>query len=133
MSEGNRRAGTARRSRDVLRRLGIGRIALRQLRSRPAPAIAEGLILAAAATLVATVVLIQNNITDQGLRSTIVAAGSAANVIIEQDGIAQPAVYDAFQQLAAAARAHATRQHRHARCAVRCVEYPLGHEPRLHR
>jgi FtsX-like permease family len=89
------------RPRHVLRRLGIGRIALRMLRSRPAPAIAEGLILAAAATLVASVVLIQGTITDQGLRSTIVAAGTAANVIIEQDGIAQPAVYDAFQRLAA--------------------------------
>ncbi len=100
------RPRNARRSRAVLRRLGIGRITLRQLRSRPAPAIAEGLILAAAATLVASVVLIQNNITDQGLRSTIVAAGGAANVIIEQDGIAQPAAYDAFQQLAAE-RVHA--------------------------
>jgi hypothetical protein len=90
-----------RESRDGLRRLGIGRIALRQLWSRPAPAIAEGLILAAAATLVASVVLIQNNITDQGLRSTIVAAGSTANVMIEQDGISQPAADDAFQQLAA--------------------------------
>ncbi len=101
MSEGRRENGSAHRSRNGLRRLGIGRIALRQLRSRPAPAIAEGLILAAAATLIASVVLIQGNITDQGLRSTIVAAGSGANVIIEQDGIAQPAAYDAFQQLAA--------------------------------
>lgn len=94
MTEDGRRGGKARR-------LGIRRIALRQLRSRPAPAIAEGLILAAAATLIAAVVLIQGNITDQGLRSTIVSAGSAANVIIEQDGIAQPAAYDAFQQRAA--------------------------------
>ncbi len=74
---------------------------MRMLRSRPAPAIAEGLILAAAATLVVSVVLIQTNITDQGLRSTIVAAGTGANVIIEQDGISQPAAFDAFQQLAA--------------------------------
>ena len=64
------------------------------------------MILAAAATLVASVVLIQNNITDRGLRSTIVAAGSTANVIIEQDGISQPAAYDAFQ-LRAAKRVHA--------------------------
>ena len=89
------------RPRHVLRRLGIGRIALRMLRSRPAPAIAEGLILAAAATLVVSVVLIQTNITDQGLRSTIVAAGGAANVIIEQDGLSQPAAFDAFQRLSA--------------------------------
>jgi hypothetical protein len=89
------------RPRHVLRRLGTGRIALRQLRSRAAPAIAEGLILASAATLVVSVVLIQSDITDQGLRSTIVAAGTAANVIIEQDGISQPATFDAFQQLAA--------------------------------
>ncbi|MGA7989248.1 MAG: ABC transporter permease [Candidatus Dormiibacterota bacterium] len=94
------------RPRHVLRRLGIGRIALRMLRSRPAPAIAEGLILAAAATLVASVVLIQSDITDRGLRTTIVTAGTQANVIIEQDGIAQPAAYDAFQRLAAE-RVHA--------------------------
>jgi hypothetical protein len=100
-----RSGGNARRSRDVLHRLGIGRIALRQLRSRPAPAIAEGLILAAAATLVATVVLIQGNVTDQGLRSSIVTAGPAATVVLEQDGITDPASFDAFQQ-GAAQRVH---------------------------
>ncbi len=97
---------SAPRSHGALHRLGIGRIALRQLRSRPAPAIAQGLILAAAATLVASVVVIQSNVTDKGLRSTVGAAGIAADVIIGQDGIAQPAAFDAFQQQAAA-RVHA--------------------------
>jgi hypothetical protein len=82
--------------------LGIGRIALRQLRSRPAPAIAEGLILAAAATLVASVVLIQGNVTDAGLRSTIAAAGTVDSVLIGKDGISQPAAFDAFQRDATA-------------------------------
>ncbi len=101
MSESRQRGGKASPRGGIVRRLGIGRIALRQLWSRPAPAIAEGLILAAAATLVATVVLIQASVTDQGLRTTVVAAGTSADVFIEQDGIAQPAAYTAFQQLAA--------------------------------
>jgi hypothetical protein len=85
-----------------LHRFGLGRIALRQLRSRPAPAIAEGLILAMAATLVAAVVAIQSNVTDEGLRGTIAAAGNAGNVLIEQNGLQQPAAFDAFQKSAAA-------------------------------
>jgi hypothetical protein len=47
------------------------------------------------------VVLIQSNISDQGLRGAITAAGTSSNVIIEQDGISTPAAYDAFQQLSA--------------------------------
>jgi hypothetical protein len=92
----------APRSRDALHRLGLGRIALRQLRSRPAPAIAQALILAAAATLVACVVLIQNNVTNEGLRSTVAAAGATDDVLVGQDGISQPAAFDAFQQQTAA-------------------------------
>ncbi len=92
----------APRSRDALHGLGLGRIALRQLRSRPAPAIAQGLILAAAATLVASVVLIQSNVTNEGLRSTVAAAGTTDDVVVGQDGISQPAAFDAFQQQTAA-------------------------------
>ncbi|MGH7722331.1 MAG: FtsX-like permease family protein [Candidatus Dormibacteria bacterium] len=89
------------------RPLGLGRLALRQLRSRSTLAVAQGLTLAAAATLVASVVLIQNQATDNGLRSSLLGAGQGANVLVERDGISQPAVYDTFQR-DAAARVRAT-------------------------
>ncbi len=59
-----------------------------------------------AAMLVAAVVAIQANVTDEGLRTTIAAAGNAGNLFIEQNGLQQPAAFDAFQA-AAATRVHA--------------------------
>ena len=95
--ESERRRGNAPRARG-LRRLGLGRIALRQLRSRPASAVAVGSILAAAAALVASVVLIQTNVTNAGLRSTIAASGTVADILIGQNGTAQAAGFDAIQR-----------------------------------
>jgi hypothetical protein len=82
----------------AVRRLWLSGIALRQLRSRPTLAIAQWLTLAAAATLVASVVLIQGHATDQGLRASVAGAGRGANLVIERDGISQAGAYDAFQR-----------------------------------
>ena len=85
------------------RRFGVGRIALRQLRSRPALTIAQGMTLAAAVTLLASVVLIQNSTTDNGLHTALIqsAGTQAANLVIERDGIAAVAAFDDFQRQAA--------------------------------
>lgn len=82
----------------AVRRLWLSGIALRQLRSRPTLAIAQWLTLAAAATLVASVVLIQGHATDQGLRASLTGAGQGADLVIERDGISQAGAYDAFQR-----------------------------------
>jgi hypothetical protein len=92
-------------SRGAPRRFGIGRIAIRQLRSRATLAIAQGLTLAAAVTLVASVVLIQDQASDNGLRSAVTALAGGANVFVERDGISTAAVFDAFQR-DATARVH---------------------------
>ncbi len=86
------------------RGLGLGRIATRQLRSRAALTFAQAAILAAAVTLVASVVLIQDVSTDNGLRSAIVQAVAAqgGDVVIERDGLGGSAAADAFQGDAAA-------------------------------
>jgi hypothetical protein len=97
---------TSSDSRGAPRRFGVGRIAIRQLRSRATLAVAQGLTLAAAATLVASVVLIQDQATDNGLRSAIAASAGGANVFVERDGISTAAVFDAFQR-DATARVHA--------------------------
>ncbi len=92
-----RQRGRARRG------LGLGSIATRQLRSRATLTLAQAAILAAAVTLVASVVLIQDISTDNGLRSAIVQAAAAqgGDVVIERDGIAGSVAADAFQADAA--------------------------------
>ncbi|HEY7927383.1 MAG TPA: FtsX-like permease family protein [Candidatus Dormibacteraeota bacterium] len=88
--------------RGTVRRLWLAGIAVRQLRSRPTLAVAQLLTLAAAATLVASVVLIQQSATDQGLRASLAPTTQAANMIIERDGLNQAPTYDAFQRATAA-------------------------------
>ncbi len=96
-------AQPAKNRRSSARAFGVGRIALRQLRARPALTIAQAVTLAAAATLLASVVLIQETATDNGLRSGLRDAAStqAANVVIERDGISQATAFDTFQRDAA--------------------------------
>ncbi len=79
---------------------GVGRIALRQLRSRPALAVAQGITLAAAVTLLASVVLIQNTATDNGLRSALTQTGGiqASSLVVERDGISTAGDFDTFQR-----------------------------------
>jgi hypothetical protein len=87
-------------------RFGLGRLAIRQLRSRAALAVAQGVTLAAAATLLASVVVIQNASTDNGLRGGLSQADSqGANLVIERDGISRATEFDTFQR-EAAARVH---------------------------
>lgn len=84
-------------------RFGLGRLAIRQLRSRAALTVAQGVALAAAATLLASVVVIQNDSTDNGLRSALSQANSqGANLVIERDGISRATEFDTFQREAAA-------------------------------
>ncbi len=93
----------ARGHRTSPRSFGLGRIALRQLRSRPALSIAQGLTLAAAVTLLASVALIQSTTTDNGLRSALSAGARTqeSTVVIERDGISAVSDFDAFQREAA--------------------------------
>ncbi|MEO8899543.1 MAG: ABC transporter permease [Candidatus Dormibacter sp.] len=93
---------TPSRPRGAFRRLWLGGIALRQLLWRPSLAVAQLLTLAAAATLVASVVLIQGRATDEGLRTSLAGAGQGANLIVERDGVRQAPAYDSFQRDAAA-------------------------------
>jgi hypothetical protein len=93
---------TPTRGRGPATRLWLAGIAVRQLRARPTLAIAQLLTLAAAATLVASVVLIQQSATDQGLRASLAGTTQAANMIIERDGVSQARTYDAFQSDTAA-------------------------------
>src|SRR5450759_553636 len=88
---------TPPRGRGTVHRRWLAGIAARQLRARPTLAVAQLLTLAAAATLVASVVLIQQSATDQGLRASLAGTTQAANMIIERDGLSQPRAYDAFQ------------------------------------
>jgi hypothetical protein len=88
----------APRRQGIPHQFGLGRLALRQLRSRLALAVAQGLTLAAAATLVASVVLIQDQATDNGLRSALAAVPEGANLLVERDGLTQASAYDAFQR-----------------------------------
>ena len=90
--------------RSTTRQFGVGRIAMRQLRSRPALTAAQGLTLAAAVTLLASVVLIQNTATDNGLRSALsgTAGSQGSNLVIERDGISAVADFDTFQREASA-------------------------------
>lgn len=55
------------------------------------------LTLVAAATLVASTVLLQREATDQGLRASVAAAAGGANVVVERDGVSQADAFDAFQ------------------------------------
>lgn len=97
---------TAAGRRAAAHGFGVGRIAMRQLRSRAALTVAQGVTLAAAATLLASVVLIQNTSTDNGLRSAVSQANSqGSDLVIERDGISAASDFDAFQR-EAAARVH---------------------------
>ncbi|HWD74925.1 MAG TPA: ABC transporter permease [Solirubrobacteraceae bacterium] len=93
---------TPPRGRSPVHRLWLAAIAVRQLRARPTLALAQLLTLAAAATLAASVVLIQQSATDQGLRASLAGTTQAANMIIERDGVSQARAYDAFQSNTAA-------------------------------
>jgi hypothetical protein len=83
---------------------GVRRIALRQLRARPALTVAQGLTLVAATTLLASVALIQGTATTNGLRSALSqgAASQGSNLVIERDGISAASGFDAFQREASA-------------------------------
>jgi hypothetical protein len=77
-------------------------LALRQLRSRPTLAIAQWLTLVAAVTLVASVVVIQQQATDQGLQASLSGAQQGADLVVERDGVSQQGAYDAYQRDTAA-------------------------------
>ena len=92
-------SGPGRRA--VPARLWLLGLAVRQLRSRPTLAVAQWLTLAAAGTLVASLVLIQQQATDQGVRAALGASGQPAGLTIERDGITGEPAYDSYQSATA--------------------------------